>query len=35
MNFQQIKESKYSYLALGIIAGLALTYVYTNYLNKE
>jgi hypothetical protein len=33
--FQKIQESKYTYLAVGIIAGLAFAYVYTNYLKKE
>ena len=31
----KITESKYTYLAIGIVAGLALTYVYVNYLKKE
>jgi len=31
----QITESKYTYLAIGIIAGLAFAYLYTNYLKKE
>ena len=35
MNFQTVKESKYTYLALGIVAGLVFAYVYTNYLKKE
>ena len=30
-----LKESKYTYLAIGIAAGLALAYVYVNYLKKE
>ena len=34
MNLQTIKESKYTYLAIGIVAGLALAYVYANYLKK-
>ena len=34
MNLTQIKESKYTYLAFGIVAGLAFAYVYTNYLKK-
>jgi hypothetical protein len=33
--FPKIQESKYTYLAFGIIAGLAFAYVYTNYLKKE
>jgi len=30
-----IKESKYTYLAVGIVAGLAFAYVYANYLKKD
>jgi len=33
--FQKVKESKYTYLAVGILAGLAFAYVYANYLKKE
>lgn len=33
--FNKVKESKYTYLALGIVAGLVFAYVYANYLNKE
>lgn len=33
--FQKIQESKYTYLAIGIVVGLALAYVYANYLKKE
>ena len=33
--FQKVKESKYTYLALGIVAGLAFAYVYANYLKKD
>jgi hypothetical protein len=29
-----IKESKYTYLAVGIVAGLVFAYVYANYLKK-
>jgi len=35
MNLQSIKESRYTYLALGIVAGLVFAYVYANYLKKE
>jgi len=28
-------ESKYTYLAVGILVGLAAAYVYTNHLKKE
>jgi hypothetical protein len=35
MNLTQIKESKYTYLALGIVAGLVFAYTYANYLKKE
>ena len=28
-------ESKYTYLAIGIVAGLAAAYVYANYLKKD
>ena len=35
MNLQSIKESKYTYLAVGIVAGLVFAYVYANYLKKE
>ena len=30
-----LKESKYTYLAVGLIAGLAFAYIYQNYLTKE
>ncbi len=30
-----LKESKYTYLAVGIVAGLVLAYVYTNNLKKK
>jgi len=35
MNLQAIKESKYTYLAFGIVAGLVFAYVYANYLKKD
>lgn len=28
---QNIKESKYTYLALGIVAGLVIAYAYSKY----
>ncbi|RHZ36255.1 hypothetical protein GvMRE_Ic1g100 [endosymbiont GvMRE of Glomus versiforme] len=31
----KIKESKITYLALGIIAGLALTWAYTKWIKKD
>ncbi|RHZ35557.1 hypothetical protein GvMRE_IIg13 [endosymbiont GvMRE of Glomus versiforme] len=30
----QIQESKYTYLAIGIISGLALAYAYNKWTNK-
>ena len=33
--FTKIKESKITYLAFGIIAGLVLTYAYTKWKEKE
>jgi hypothetical protein len=33
--FQKIKESRYAYLAVGIVAGLVFAYVYANYLKKD
>lgn len=33
--FQKIQESKYTYLNLGIVAGLVFAYVYANYLKKD
>jgi hypothetical protein len=33
--FQKVKESKYTYLVVGLVAGLALAYVYANYLKKD
>lgn len=33
--FNKLKESKYTYLAVGILAGLAFAYVYANYIKKE
>jgi len=32
--FNKIQESKYTYLAVGIIAGLTLAYLYANYLKN-
>ena len=29
--FGKIKESKYTYLAIGILVGFALTYAYTKF----
>ncbi|KLL03850.1 MAG: hypothetical protein MRERV_32c017 [Mycoplasmataceae bacterium RV_VA103A] len=31
----KLTESKYTYLAIGIVSGLVLAYVYTNYLKRE
>lgn len=31
----KVKESKYTYLAVGIVAGLALAYVYSKYFKKD
>ena len=33
--FQKVKESKYTYLALGIVTGLVLAYAYSKYFKKE
>ncbi|RHZ36645.1 hypothetical protein GvMRE_I2g547 [endosymbiont GvMRE of Glomus versiforme] len=32
---KNIKESKITYLAIGIIAGLALAYAYTKWIKKD
>lgn len=32
--FNKIQESKYTYLAVGLVAGLALAYIYANYLKN-
>ena len=31
---EKIKESKLTYLSIGVVAGLVLAYVYVNYLKK-
>ncbi len=31
----KIQESKITYLALGIVAGLALAYAYSKWIKKE
>lgn len=33
--FQKVKENKYTYLALGIIAGLVLAYSYQKFFKSE
>ena len=33
--FQKVKESKYTYLALGIVAGLVLAYAYSKYFKTN
>ena len=33
--FQKVKESKYTYLALGIVAGLVLAYAYRKYFKND
>ena len=33
--FSNLKESKYTYLAMGIVAGIVFAYVYANYLKKD
>ena len=30
-----LKESKFTYLAIGIAVGFALTFAYTNYYKKD
>jgi len=32
--FNKIQESKYTYLALGIVAGLVLAYAYQKYFKN-
>ena len=32
---QKVKESKYTYLAVGIVAGIVLTYAYNKYFKKD
>jgi hypothetical protein len=32
---KNLKESKITYLAIGIIAGLALAYAYTKWIKKD
>lgn len=33
--FQKLQESKLTYLAFGIIAGLVVAYAYQNWIKKE
>jgi hypothetical protein len=35
MNLKQIQESKYTYLAFGILAGLVVAYGYQNWIKKD
>lgn len=32
---QKVKESKYTYLAVGIVIGVVLTYAYNKYFKKD
>ena len=32
---QKFKENKYTYLAVGIVAGLVLAYAYQKYFKKD
>ena len=32
---QKVKESKYTYLAVGIVAGLVLAYAYNKYFKTN
>lgn len=32
---QKFKESKYTYLALGLVAGLVVAYAYSKYFKRD